>query len=228
MFKISFLTAGFCLCSLFMQSIYAQEYGVRAGINFSFFSNDFVLKGGNPGLLLGGIINYPLSDAVHLTGGVDYSQLSGQINGNPQTTNSGAVLTRESNITIHALEASALGGYQLPLSFLGDASPFVMGGLSIGYNLGTWDYFNVQHSLNQEITRYSGNENIKSLADDWLPAWIVGLRFATPLDEGLFSKMLIDIRMRSSFDAPVNTYPLTNSPQSPGIRSISFSLGFMF
>jgi len=103
-----------------------------------------------------------------------------------------------------------------------------MGGVSIGYNLGTWDHFRVQHSLNQEITRYSGNENIRSLAADWLPAWNVGLRFATPLEEGLFSKMLIDIRMRSSFDPPINTYSLTGSPQLLGIRSISFSLGFMF
>ena len=226
--KIRFLSAGICLCSFFTHNIYAQEFGVRAGATFSYFTNDFTLKGGNPGLLIGGIVNLPLSNAIHLTGGLDYTQLSGQITGNPQVTSSGAILTRESNITIHALEASVLGAYQLPLSFLGDAAPFLTGGVSIGYNLGTWDYFHIQHSLNQEVTTYSGNENIKSLADDWLPAWSVGLRFATPLDDGLFSKMLIDIRMRNSFDSPINTYTLTGSPESPEIRSISFSLGFMF
>jgi hypothetical protein len=228
MFKIRFLSAGICLCSFLTHSIYAQEFGVRAGATFSYFTNDLSMKGGNPGLLIGGIVNIPISDAIHISGGLDYSQLSGQIDGMPQVTNSGAILTRESNITIHTLEASALGGYKLPLSFLGDASPFLIGGVSMGYNLGTWDYFHVQHYLNQELTTYSGNENIKSLADNWLPAWIVGLRFVTPLDEGLFSKILIDIRMRNSFDSPINTYPLTGSPQQPGMRSVSFSLGFMF
>src|SRR5688572_1500394 len=115
MFKIRFLTAGFCLCGLFTHSIYAQEFGVRAGANFSFFSNDFTMKGGNPGLLVGGIVNLPISNALHITGGLDYSQLSGQIDGTPRVTSSGAILTRESNITIHALEASVLGAYQLPL-----------------------------------------------------------------------------------------------------------------
>lgn len=228
MCRIRFLTAGICLCSFFMQSIYAQEFGVRAGTNISFFSDDFTMRGGNPGLLVGGIVNLPLSDAIEITGGVDYAQLSGQLNSRPMQTSNGAILTRENNITIHALEASALGGYKLPLSFLGDASPFLMGGVSIGYNLGTWDYFQAQYHLNQDVTKYNGNENINSLADTWLPAWIVGLRFATPLDGGLFNKMLIDIRMRSSFDPPVNTFPLTGTPQSPGLRSISFSLGFMF
>ena len=226
--KIRFLTAGICLCGFFIQPVHAQEFGVRAGATFSYFSNDFTMKGGNPGLLVGGIVNYNLSDAFHITGGLDYSQLSGRINGIPKSTNIGGILTQENNITIHALEASALGGYQLPLSFLGDASPFIIGGVSIGYNLGTWDYVNIQHYSNQDVTSYSGNENITSLADAWLPAWVVGLRFATPLDDGLFSKMLIDIRMRSSFDPPINTYPLTGSPQLPGLRSISFSLGFMF
>ncbi|HEU5290941.1 MAG TPA: outer membrane beta-barrel protein [Cyclobacteriaceae bacterium] len=228
MHKIRLLSVCVCLCSLFAHSTCAQEFGVRTGATFSFFTNDFIMKGGNPGLLVGGIVSLPLSDAIHITGGLDYSQLSGQIDGSPQVTSGGAILTRESNITIHMLEASALGAYQLPLSFLGEASPFITGGLSIGYNLGTWDYFHVQHSLNQEITTYTGNENIKSYASNWLPAWNIGLRFVTPLEEGLFSKMLIDIRMRSSFDPPINTYPLTGSPELPGIRSISFSLGFMF
>ena len=228
MLKIrSFFT---CLCLLIFltHDIYAQEFGVRAGATFSFFTNDFVMRGGNPGLVVGGIASLPLSDAIHVSAGLDYSQLCGQIDGLPEVTNAGAVVTKESNITIHMLEASALGGYKLPLSFLGDASPSIMGGLSIGYNLGSWDYYIAQHYYNEVITRYSGNENIKSLTDTWLPAWIVGLRFATPLDDGLFSKMLIDIRLRSSFDAPINTYPLNGSPQQPGVRSISFSLGFMF
>jgi hypothetical protein len=228
MLKIRFLTAGICFCSLFAPGVYAQEFGVRAGATFSFFTDDFLMKGGNPGLVVGGIVNLPLSDAIQISGGLDYAQLAGQIDGSPQQAGSGAILTRESNITIHTLEVSALGGYKLPLSFLGDASPFLMGGVSLGYNLGTYDYYHIQHYYNQDVTNYEGNENITSLADQRLPAWIVGLRFETPLEEGLFSKMLIDIRMRSSIDAPINTYPLTGSPQLPGVRSLSFSLGFIF
>lgn len=227
MYKIGFLTASICVCSFFMQNTYAQEFGVRVGTNISFFSNDFSMRGGNPGLLLGGIVNLPLSDAIQIAGGVDYSQLRGQIDGSPESK-SGAILTRENNITIHTVEASTLVGYKLPLSFLGDASPFITGGLSMGYNLGTWNYYKIQRHFNQDVTEYTGNENIKSLANTWLPAWNIGLRFATPLNEGLFTKMLIDIRMRRSFDSPINTYPLTGSPRLPGVNSISFSLGFMF
>ncbi|MFZ1805858.1 MAG: hypothetical protein WAU36_01475 [Cyclobacteriaceae bacterium] len=206
----------------------AQQFGAHVGTSFSYFTDDFNLKGGNPGLLIGGLVNYPISDAILLTGGLDYLQISGSIDNTPTFTNNGALWLKESNITIHTIEASAYGAYKLPLSFLGDAAPYVMGGLSIGYVAGAWDRFETKQILNDGILTFKGNENVKALVTEWLPAWNVGLRFQSPLDGGLFTQMVLDFRLRSSFDPAFNTFPLNGSVALPGARSVSASLGFFF
>jgi hypothetical protein len=216
-----------CCGVLTDNSALAQQFGARVGTAFSYFTDDFKMKGGNPGLLVGGIVNYPLSDAILLTGGLDYIQMRGTLQNIP-TFNSGAIWIRESNITIHAIEASGYGAYKLPLSFLGDAAPYVLGGFSIAYNAGTWDKFEITQIRNDLITTLKGNDNIKSQAVSWLPAWNVGLRFESPLDGGLFTRMVLDFRLRSSFDPALNVFPLNGSVVSPGVRSVSASLGFLF
>ncbi len=216
-------------CGLFANNnAFSQQFGARVGTAFSYFTDDFKMKGGNPGLLVGGIVNYPLTDAILLTGGLDYVQLRGTIENTPVFTSTGATWIRESNITIHAIEASGYGAYKLPLGFLGDAAPYILGGFSIAYNAGTWDKYEITQIRNDLITTLEGKDDIKSQAVNWLPAWNVGLRFESPLDGGLFTRMILDFRLRSSFDRTLNVFPLNGSVDSPGVRSVSASLGFLF
>jgi hypothetical protein len=206
----------------------AQEFGARIGTSFSYFTNNFSLQnGGGPGLLIGGVVNYPLSDALGLTGGIDYHQIKGSVQNNP-TAVGNALRIKDSNITVHAIEASALVGYKLPLTFLGDASPTVQGGLSIAYNVGTWDNYTARYIDGTSNFTLRGKENVGSLTKAWLPAWTIGLRFETELGEGLFSKMLIDFRLRSSFGDTLNVFPLNGSTEELGMKSISTSIGFIF
>jgi hypothetical protein len=212
--------------------LYAQEFGARVGSSFSYYTNDFRFESGSPALVVGGIVNYPLSDNIQLTGGLDYHQIKGSIQNTPTFVSAGSTsYTRSKNsvITIHAIEASALAGYKLPLSFLGDATPFIMGGFSIGYNAGMMDHYTVKYINSDGTTTFRGKENVKSLGtSNWLPAWNVGLRFKLPLDGGLFTSMLLDFRMRSSINPAVRPYSLNGSSQELGIRSLSTTVGFTF
>lgn len=204
-------------------------FGARVGSSFSFFDNDYRFQGGSPGLLVGGVVNYNLSDALQLTGGLDYYQLRGNIAGIPKTIGTSTVL-RDNNLTIHTFDLNGLIGYRLPLSFLGDAAPYIQGGASIGYNAGVWNKYTARYisSSSSEILMARGKENIGGITDDFIATWMIGLRFETPLSDGLFSKMLIDIRFKSSFEPPIRPYVFNNSADDLGIRSLSASLGFIF
>jgi hypothetical protein len=217
----------------------AQEFGAKIGASFSSISNDYRFEGIGPGLLIGGIVNYPLSDGLQVTGGLDYNQLKGSVQNSPSMVGTDLKL-KESNITFHAIEASALLGYRLPLGILGEAAPYIQGGLAIAYNAATWDHYKASYypvtdvsgsssiSEDSQLT-FRGKENVGSLGDTWLPAWYVGLRFEAPLEEaGLFKKMFFDFRMRSSLDGALNVFPLNRSANELGIRTLSASIAFSF
>jgi hypothetical protein len=99
-------------------------FGAKVGTTFSYFTNNFKFEGGNPGLQLGGIVNYDLSSNMQLTGGIEYDQLRGVMKGNPNSVGNWTV-TRDNNLTIHTFEANGLFGYKLPLTFLGNAAPYI-------------------------------------------------------------------------------------------------------
>jgi hypothetical protein len=212
--------------------LYAQQFGARIGSSFSYYTNDFRFESGSPALVVGGIVNYPLSDNLQLTGGLDYHQIKGSIQNTPTSVNVGStsfVRSKNSAITIHAIEASALAGYKLPLSFLGAATPYIVGGFSIGYNAGMWDHYTIKYSSSDGTTTFRGKENVESLGtSNWLPAWNIGLRFQTPLDGGLFSSMVLDFRMRSSINTAVRPYTLNGSSAELGTKSLSATVGFTF
>jgi len=228
------LCACFLILFLFEGKIFAQEFGARVGTSFSSFANDYRFEGAGPGLVLGGFVNIPLSDVMQVTGGIDYQQLKGSVQNSPAFVGSDIRL-KESNITFHTVEASALLGYKLPLGFLGDAAPYLQGGVSIAYNAGMWDHYKATYisltgtpSDNSPKT-FRGKENVSSLGDQWLPAWNVGLRFEVPLeDSGLFKKMFFDFRMRNSIDPALNVFPLNGSAKELGIHSLSTSIAFSF
>ena len=207
----------------------ALSYGAKIGSNFSYFTNDFRLEGGNPGLQIGGVVNYELSGLMQVTGGLDYAQLRGVIKGNPESVGNWTVL-RDNNLTIHTVDASGMFGYKLPLSFLGEAAPYIQGGASIAYNMGTWNKYSARYmrSSTDEPIEVHGKENVAAVADNFIASWMVGLRFQSTLDGGLFSKMLIDIRLKNSMRPPVNPYTFNGSTEKLGIRSASVSLGFVF
>lgn len=221
----------FLLSSCFAAA-YAQDskiaFGGRVGINFSYITDNFRLEGGNPGLLLGGVVNYNLSDAMQLTGGIDYNQVSGSIKSNPYLFGSRTVV-RENNLTLHTFEANGMFGYKLPLDFLGDASPYLQGGAGIAYNAGTWNNYTARYITPgaSEPIEVRGTENVRGVATDFIATWAIGLRFEAPL-EGLFSKMLLDFRLKSSMDAAVRPYTFNGSTKELGVRSISMSIGFIF
>ena len=216
-------------------TMHAQTFGARIGTSFSFFTNDLKLKGSSPALVVGGVINFPLSEKIQLTGGLDYQQIKGGLVQSPTYVSMGTasfLRLKESNITFHIAELNALIGYKLPLGFLGDAAPYLQGGASIAYNAGLWDRYTVTYisqDASRSTTNFEGLENVKSLStSDWLPAWYAGLRFQVPLENGLFTAMLIDFRVRNSLNRPLRPYALNGSSEELATRSISFSLGFTF
>jgi hypothetical protein len=214
--------------------MHAQTLGARVGTSFSFFTNDIKLKGSSPALVVGGVINFPLSEKIQLTGGLDYEQIKGSLVQSPTYVTMGSasfLRLKESNITFHAAELNALIGYKLPMGFLGDAAPYLQTGASIAYTVGLWDRYTVTYVSQdaRSTTNFEGLENVRSLSTtDWLPAWYVGLRFQIPLEDGLFSAMLIDFRVRNSLNRPLRPYALNGSSEELATRSISFSLGFTF
>lgn len=222
------------LLSLLLTPLLAQEdsgvsFGARVGSSFSFFDNNYRFEGGSPGLLVGGVVNYNLSEALQLTGGLDYHQLRGSIAGTPRTIGTTTVL-RDNNLTIHTFELNGLAGYKLPLSFLGNAAPYIQAGASIGYNAGVWNKYTARYmsSNYSEIFKARGKENVGGITDDFIATWMIGLRFETELDGGLFSKMLLDLRFRSSFDPAIRQYVFNGSADELGIRSLSATIGFIF
>src|SRR4051812_10383073 len=164
-----------CCC---LTLVYGQDgalsYGAKVGSTFTYFTNDFKLEGGNPGLQVGGIVNYQLSDAMQITGDLDYTQLRGVIKGNP-TTVSGYQVVKDNNLTIHALEANGLFGYKLPLSLLGEAAPYLQGGASIAYNMGTWNHYSARYipSSGSEAIEVTGKENTGDVVDPFIASWMV-------------------------------------------------------
>lgn len=219
-----------CCC---LTMVYAQDgaltYGAKVGSTFTYFTNDFKLEGGNPGLQVGGIVNYDLSGLMQVTGDLGYTQLRGVIKGNPQIV-SGYNVVKDNNLTIHALEANGLFGYKLPLPFLGEAAPYIQGGASIAYNMGTWNKYSARYvpGTSGEPIEVTGKENTGGVVDDFIASWMIGLRFESTLDGGLFSKMIIDLRLKNSMTPAVNPYSFTGSTNELGIRSASVALGFMF
>ncbi len=219
-----------CLLALVIaQELKAQEFGAHIGGNSSFFTPNFRLEAGHLGLVVGGFVNHDLSEVLQLTGGIDYSQLSGTINSNPETIGSLLVL-KNNNITVHTFEASGLIGYKLPLDFLGDTSPFIQGGASIGYNAGTLNKYTARYVAagSFQPIEVRGKENVQAVAEDFIAMWMVGLRFQSVLGDGLFSKMILDFRFKSSINNAIRPFTINNDPRELGIRSISMTLGFTF
>lgn len=204
-------------------------FGARVGSTFSYFSNNYRFEGGNPGLQAGGIVNYDLSDKIQIAGSVDYVQQRGSLGSSTNSAGSLFVI-KDNYLTLHNVEAGGMLGYKLPLPFLGDAAPYLQGGAAIAYNLGAWNKYTARYYTPgfSEAIEVTGKENVSNVSDELVGTWMVGLRFQSDLNSGLFSKMLIDIRFKSTFDPVVRPYSFNGSAKELGIRSLSASLGFLF
>jgi hypothetical protein len=225
------LSSTMLLCVLLYTSATAQvlNFSAHLGTSLTSFAKDDSFSSSSFGLMVGGSASYNFSGPFRAILHIDYTELKGFTEGSTiQTSEFTAVAKNQA--TIRLGEATIMGGYKLPLSFLGDIAPYVTAGGSIGYNFRT---------TNKELTTYTypgfqfqtrDIENVTSNYSQLLYSLQAGVRFEIPLDAGIFTALLFDFRYRRNVNPVVSGLSFSGNLNATDsyANSLLASVGFQF
>lgn len=210
------------LCQIF-------NFSAHVGTSLTSFAKDDSFSSSAFGLTVGGSAGYRFSESLRALVHIDYNQLKGFSDGSTLTTSEFTAVIKNQAL-IHLGEATLMGAYRLPLSFLGDIAPFVTVGGSVGYNFKT---------TNREIVRYTyptfqfqtqNIEDVTSNYSQFLYSLQGGVRFEIPLDTGIFTGLLFDFRYRRNLNPVVKGLSFAGNldPTDTYANSLMASVGFQF
>lgn len=219
-----------CLWSFFSTPAYSQlTYGAKTGASFTSFSKDNSSLSGNIGLIAGGFADYELTSPVVLHVSLNYHQLRGSLQNAP-TAGDGFTMMRTNNYTLHLAELTGMAGYRIPIPNFGTLAPYLIGGGSVGYNFltinhRTTNYYYPNYSLTGEAKL-----NATSAFNPLLYSLQGGLRFNFPIDDSMFSAVVLDILYRRNINPIADGYAVSGNQSASSVYSNSLlvSLGFKF
>lgn len=171
-------------------------YGARIGGVVSKFSNGQPHTESGSGFVVGGVVEYPLTDAFSLQAEPAYLQLAGtyiRFTDNTRFGDSGmfAVYTTASDIKLHYIDLPILIRYNfMPV---GDFAPNVVAGGAVSGLLHATDRFERTYHYNQTFFTVNDREDITSEFQNIQCAVVAGFGGEISLGE---RRLLIDIRYR--------------------------------
>ncbi len=205
------------------------NFSAHIGTSLTSFAKDDSFSSSAFGLTVGGSAGYRFSESLRALVHIDYNQLKGFSDGATLITSEFTAVTKNQAL-IHLGEATVMGAYRLPLSFLGDIAPFVTLGGSVGYNFKT---------TNREIVRYTyptfqlQTQDVEDVTSNYSPVLYSlqgGVRFEIPIDAGIFTGLLFDFRYRRNLNPVVRGLSFTGNlnPTDSYANSLMASVGFQF
>ncbi len=178
-------------------------YGVKLGSSFSYFSEDFELDGGNPGLVIGGFVNFTPIELLTLQGEIQYHLQRARIEGvpkeNPNEIDALSYTSVENqNVSLNTVEVPLLATVDLPL---GGVKLRAGGGASAAYNFFAWSKteLNLHYKDGTSLTA-KGGEDVTSDFRRWLYAGIATVGFETDISAGFFTSLNVDFRYRQGIN----------------------------
>jgi hypothetical protein len=207
----------------------ALDFSAHVGTAITSFAKDNSFGSSAFGLTAGGTVEYSFNNSFHALLHVDYNELKGFTDGATLETTQYTSVTKNKT-TIRLAEASLLGAYRLPLSFLGDIAPFVTLGGSVGYNFNTTNNAITQYTYPNFQLQTEGKENVTSNYAQLLYSLQAGARFQIPLEDGVFDALIFDFRYRRNLNPVVRGISFSGKldPTDSYANSLMASVGFQF
>lgn len=208
------------------------QFGAKAGVTISTFSNAQPHTGYNMGFTIGGFAIYPLNTELSFQAELNYFQQGGSLLTYKDETRFGApynfftVNQTDSRITLHNIEIPILVRYKLPIA---DLPVRVYAGPSLAYTLGATDNFErTGYTATSLIVTATGSENVKSSYEAFQVGASAGLGFYIPFGE---KTIVIDARYRYGITPARKSYSyitLNNTAEKIRTNTLSFTVGLIF
>lgn len=175
-------------------------YGAKAGTTFAAFAAEESLSmGGKPGVFAGAFTDYLISESFSLTGTASYALVSPTWALAPVSGGS-VMIARSNTYHLNLAEVGLTVNYKLPLTFLGDLSPMVLAGHTVGYNFYTNQKSRTTLYYPSATYSAAGSENVTSSFTPFLYSVQGALRFDLPLEDAPAQILVLELGYKYTYN----------------------------